>query len=56
MGVKDFWITALGGFKTKKHQDLSALRGKKIAFDSAIVLNRCNGCAITQLATTNNPV
>ena len=56
MGVKDFWITALGGFKAKKHQDLSDLRGKKIAFNALIVLNRCNGRAITQLATTNVPV
>ena len=56
MTVRHLWLHALGGFSGKPHQSLSLLRGKKVAFDGGILLNKVNSRELTKLTSTNKPI
>ena len=55
MTVRHLWLHALGGFSGKPHKALSFLRGKKVAFDGGILLNKVNNRELTKLTSTNEP-
>ena len=55
MGVDDFWKHALGDFAKSPFVGMDAMRGLKVAVDTAIFFNRLAGSDVDKLAMTTNP-
>ena len=56
MGPKNFWTDALGLFTKRGDQDATVLKGKRIAVDVSILLNKRKGKEETQYTATSEPL
>ena len=55
MGVENFWKDVLGEFAKSPFVGIDAMRGLKVALDTAIFFNRLASTDVDKLAMTSNP-